>query len=133
MLEEWIKMSNDVIPRGRYEVTQVLKNFDGVLIELDNEINKLSIFFENTVLALRVCDEGDRLRTIDEVLSNKEDSFFIDWPFYIVKNSRFSQWMENESFGIRKQATFKHYSIVTPNDVIDILSVSEPQIKLSEI
>ena len=133
MHEEFVKMEYASIPNGRYEISEIVQNIKGVLIDLDDEINRVSIFFENTVLALRVCDEGDRLRTIQGVLANKGDSFFVGWPIYIVKNSEFSKWFENETFEIRKQESFKHFAIVTPNDVVDILSNHEPKIQVSKL
>lgn len=131
MKEKWSRYKINEIPKGKYELFKIEQNWNGTFIILDDEINKITISFESSVLAMRSCDEGDRWRTIGEVLGENGGDFFVGNPLYIVNDSEFSSWYNKETFEANRDYT--HYAIVTQNDVIDILSMVEPDIKVEKI
>lgn len=79
--------------------------------------------------AIRVCDEGRRIKTYNECegIQNYRKDFF-GYPIYIVFNSSFNQWIVEESVGI--YTNLSRYSIVTQNDLIDVISAKPPEIKV---
>jgi len=131
MNEKWLRWEAMKVPKGEYELIKIEQNFDGVYIILDDEINRIMISFEPCVLAIRASDEGDRWKTIGEVLNENGGDYFVGQPVYIVKDSEFRNWYDRETFNADRN--YNHYAIVTRNDVVDILSMVEPEIKIEEI
>ena len=90
----------------------------------------LTIHFEG-FFALRIVDEGDLLKgshDMDKAVIEMEwekDSWH-KWSLFTVENSRYLEWFHEQSVGVRKDFDIKHYSIKTPDDVIDVLHLKEP-------
>ncbi len=89
------------------------------------ETKILRITFE-AELVYRNIDEGDLLKTIHEV-----KGFPIKWSFFTVKNSEYLKWFHEQSYDIRVSDKITHYAIYTPDDCLDILSLSAypPKVK----
>lgn len=84
----------------------------------------VELLFENN-LAYRNLDESQRLKTLNEnsILTKK-------WSFFKTKDSSFLDWFNNESYNIYKTEKLTHYIIVTPNDIVDIITDEEPKINV---
>jgi len=80
----------------------------------------LRIAFDSA-LSYRNIDEGDLLITMSEELGG--------WSLYIVTDSGFLQWFNHESQNIHKSDEIVHYSIYTPNDCLDVLSIFPPVVE----
>lgn len=128
MEEKWIEYKNILIPKGTYEIVEVIQNFEGTKITLESDTCKATILFE-FVDSIRMSDEGRRIKTYQESegLQTYRESFNGN-PIYIVENSLFNKWMIEESAGIYTDST--HYAIVTMNDIVDVLSYQEPIINV---
>ncbi len=74
-------------------------------------------------LAYRNVDEGDLLQTISEIKSPGESSLFI------VKNSSWKKWFNEESSGLHNDDDIIHYAIYTADDCIDVLSAFAPNVE----
>ena len=130
-MENWLRWEALKIPEGKYELIKLEQNFDGVYIILDDEINRIAISFEPGVLAIRTSDEGDRWRTISEVVSRNSGDYFVGKPIYVVRNSEFRHWYDKESFSTK--GNYTHYAIITGNDVVDILAMVEPKVEVEKM
>ena len=75
----------------------------------------------------------DRWKTVDRVLSEKGGDFFKGKLFFKVENSEFIKWFEEEKFGITDTCGLTHYAFITRNDIIDVLAVCEPEIKVKQL
>lgn len=131
MKEEWVQYDINIIPKDLYEVTSVIQDCNGTVIELEGEHFRMRIKF-GFVDAIRVCDEGRRIRTyneVDEIQIYREN--FIGNPIFLVNNSEFNNWIIRESMGI--YTDLKHYSIITMNDIVDIISSFPPEINISNL
>lgn len=128
MKERWVEYKDIDIPKGVYEVTEVIQNSEGTKIQLESETNKLTIFFEFAD-AIRICDEGRRIKTYNEceAIQNYRKDFFGN-PIYKVINSEFNAWIAEESAGF--YTDLSHFVIVTLNDIIDVVSSKPPEIKI---
>ncbi|OJG28036.1 hypothetical protein RU98_GL002245 [Enterococcus caccae] len=42
-------------------------------------------------------------------------------------------WLEKESFGVNTKKGVTHYCIYTPNDVVAILYLKEPKIRIEQV
>lgn len=131
MKEKWIEYKESDTPKGIYEVTEVLQNAEGTKIQLESDTYRVIIIFEFAD-AIRICDEGRRIKTYNECegIQNYRKDFFGN-PIYRVYNSTFNQWIIEESVGI--YTNLSHYSIVTQNDLIDVISAQPPEIKVVSV
>lgn len=131
MEEKWIQYGTNIVPKDLYEVTSIIQDNNGTVINLEGNQFRMKIKF-GFVDALRVCDEGRRIRTYNEVQEiqiYREN--FIGNPIFIVNNSEFNTWIIKESAGI--YTDLKHYSIITMNDIVDIISSFPPEINVVKL
>lgn len=108
-------------------------NYDETIIELkDEEISIKLIFHTDDVLSFRQCDESDRLKTVAYVCENYGKHFLDKWPFYIIKNSNYIKWLNEEKYNtLYGEDVIKHLCIVTCNDIIDLLIFDYPILEIN--
>lgn len=126
MQEKWRVYNDSGIPEGHYEVLEILQNKNGTNIILESEKSKVLLKF-GFIDALRVCDEGRRIKTyneVEEIQTYRND--FVGVPLYLVDNSKFCQWIMKESAGFYTNGL--HFAVVTINDIVDIISPYPPKI-----
>lgn len=131
MKERWICYGTGKMPTGVYEVIKVLQDCSGTEIVIESEEHRVVIKF-GFVDALRVSDEGRRIRTyneITEVQNYRKD--FNGIPLYKVLNSEFYRWVVKESVGFYED--FTHYTIITKNDIIDVISSYPPELLVENL
>jgi hypothetical protein len=131
MEELWREFKSQEIPMGQYEVIECIRNFDGTKITLESDEHRIILSF-NFVDAFRICDEGRRIRTYNEISEiQKYREEFIGNPVYLVEKSEFIKWILVESAGFCIDV--KHYAIATMNDIVDIITSDEPTLVISRI
>ena len=130
MQENWTKWNpTNNIPEGDYVVTKQIQDNNGIKFLLEDDKNLIEIFFDGITPIVRSSIEGIRMRTWGEVQKKYNDKFFFrNWFLYKVEGSKFSMWAEEESCGFYSSEQLIHYCIVTSEEIIDILSASEPTI-----
>ncbi len=119
---KWSPIGADSIDKTYY-CEGLHDDYEGfrIILKSDDQADGLlKILFENH-LAYRNIDEGDRLRLWDEHPETQGKH-----SFYNVENSEWVQWFLKENSGKYEPEEVSHYSIHTPNDVIDILSIGAP-------
>jgi len=82
----------------------------------------IRISFES-VLAYRNLDERYYLKTLEYKLESNKGTLFK------INNSDFIAWFNEQSYNIYKDENIIHYSILTPNDCVDILSITIPTVE----
>lgn len=75
-------------------------------------------------LVYRKGDEGDLLKVIEEINASCK----LGCTLYSVISSEFIDWFLDQCYGIRNLAEIKGYIILTDNDVIEVISINEPDI-----
>ncbi|MGY5954727.1 hypothetical protein ACUY4R_003405 [Kosakonia sp. BK9b] len=98
---------------GSLELT--LSNDDGNM--------KLKLSFD-WVHSFRLTDEGDLLKMQDEQQGNMLKGI------YLVENSSYLKWFNEQSADVHINEGITHYLIVTTNDVVDALSSEKPSSSL---
>jgi hypothetical protein len=123
--ERWtIYNGKDLIPyRLYFETLTHTPDKINIVLSDENEQVFVSINFKD-FFSYRCNDEGNLLKTLNEIEGLSES------PFFVVENSNYLKWFHSESLGVRLDQHLKHYAIVTPHEVIDILSTTAPQIKI---
>lgn len=125
MDEKWI--AEDIgIPLDQYDICYVLQDGNGTKVKLVGDYGEVEIIFYSPD-SVRITDEGRRLESYFTVpiLQNYRKNF-IGNPFFIILNSDYVKWIENESLGFSTDIT--HYVIVTRDDIVDIISSFPPKI-----
>jgi hypothetical protein len=125
--ERWVPL--DDIPSTIYN-DMFLDGKDGVILEFSDENceRKVVVNFEGGVLSYRNTDEGSLLETLNYLDQHYGTDFYSNWSLFKVKNSEYLNWFHKESCGIYESEEVEHYVFLTPNDVIEILSISPPSI-----
>ena len=131
MTEKFNEYNLEKIPKDKYELIRTVQDCEGTVIILEGYKYKLNIKF-GFVDALRICDEGRRIKTYNEVKGIEEyRKDFNGIPIYTVSNSKFYKWIVDESIGFYTDCT--HYVVITINDIVDIISSEPPSITISNI
>jgi hypothetical protein len=107
-----------------YDLVEV-SDKNGILeIKLVGPVSeKLSLVFDSFI-AYRKVDEGDAQVVLSHISALKLQGL----SFYEVEKSSFVEWFVNQTFGVRDQNKIKHIAVHTVDDVIDVLSLSMPEI-----
>jgi len=129
-MEKWVEVFNGIIPEGTY--TAELKNGDenGLVIRLKSKKTMVSIEF-GLVSAVRMLDEGIILQGLfDDTELKKYKSENFKNIIYRVTNGDFEKAVKEMSGEIYDVLEMTQYLIVTLNYVIEVISQTEPVIKV---
>lgn len=127
MQEEYVNWDVPEIPKGEYDIVKIVQDVNGTSIVLFDENIEVTVLFDDAVFALCTSTELLRTRTSFEEQIRRSNRYGLaKWPFYKVENSKFLEWARNEDYGFYRDIVITHYSIITGNDYVDILSSVEP-------
>ncbi|HCM9481412.1 hypothetical protein [Enterobacter roggenkampii] len=90
-----------------------------LILSNNNGNMKIKISFD-WVHSFRLTDEGDLLKMQDEQQGNMITGI------YLVENSSYLGWFNEQSADVHIDEDITHYLIVTTNDVVDVLSSEKP-------
>lgn len=102
--------------------TGLVENGEILTVVLETDSGFAIRFKFKSALTYRVSDEGDRLKIIDHTKG------FEDWPLYLVENSEFLQWYNDESYNVRVGQGYFHCLIWTSTVVVDVIALEFPEI-----
>ena len=96
---------------------------DGLVLLLSEQQNgpQLQVLFDG-YLSYRNTDEGDLLVTLVKLKD------LTPWPLFRVDNSAYLDWFHSESYGIHQGEPIQHFVIATPGDVVEVLTLGEPEL-----
>ena len=115
----------------RPDYINVYDNEKGVKFELINDNGqKILIFFEGGVLSYRVSDEGRRIKTINFLGENYSNLLLSNNILMISDDSDYLCWFNQETYDMFSKHNIHHYLIMTRNEIADVLSVHSPDIKV---
>ncbi|WP_158800303.1 hypothetical protein [Pedobacter sp. L105] len=118
--DEWELIES---PLTEFYLYKLNDGFDGlkiILKELGTSNKKLEIFYSN-FLGYRVTDESFRLKTLYENTTLGS--------FNKTNSSEFMSWFIEESRGISENESMIHYSILSSNKILDVISDQVPTVK----
>ena len=131
-MEQWKQIQIGEISRtyGKADYAKIIDDEQGLQIELvfEND-SKVKFSFETSVLSYTVCDEGRRLKTLDFLTKQYGADFFGECPVYMLENSGYLRWFNEECYDILSGHTVNHYVFLTSNDIVDVLTTYAPKIK----
>ncbi len=130
--EQWIPAEN---LSSEYFIESIIdhkKKLEIILCDSQNPEKKLFIIFEDFIGAYKWTDESFKLETF-YFLSNVYGKFFFSkWSFFKVFNSPFLDIISKKFLAYAKSQHFLHFSIFEPDGVLDIISLTEPKIKVAK-
>jgi hypothetical protein len=138
MEEKWVKWKPQVYHEAfenTLDMKKIIQDQDGLQIYFsikDNKEEQLIVIFTGLIMSFRNTDEGYLLDTLSTVSKAPENPLKSKWNFFVVENSKYIEWLDIQTFGIYK-GVVSHYLFKTPNDIIEVLSPSEPHITIKRI
>lgn len=133
MQEQWVKWEPIKGLFQKYYIESILDSINGfeiVLFEGHDKKEKVHVVFENSIDAYKCSEEGFRLKTIWELGDKYGKDFYGDWTFFKVINSRYLQWLSEESVGMYDSLSFIHFSFLVADSVLDVVTTYEPKVKI---
>lgn len=127
--EKWIPI--DKVPQEIYLDSFVDDGNEGIImtfISCEDGEKKVLVQFEGHVLSYRNTDEGSLLKTWEFLGHHYGVDFHSRWPFFKVKNSEYLNWFLKESCGIYDLREVQHYVFLTPDDIVEVLSLDAPSV-----
>jgi hypothetical protein len=111
-------------PSELYELTSLVDEAGVLTLNLSSAdgFNTQVVF--DDCLAHRKIDEGDAFVTLSELARQG----CLGGTFYRVDDSESLRWFRSESYGVRDTQDLVHYLLMTLNDVVDVIAISEPAI-----
>lgn len=94
------------------------------LREIRDDKRLISLYFPDLPTAVRISNESQRLISLRLLPKDKQHSF------YLVHNSKFLAWLNDESLDIYKDDPLFHLAIIT-DEWIDLICNETPIISLS--
>lgn len=133
--EEWVKFDPQNITGTFYACyTEITKEEDAMKFTVICEKHIIEILFYGLTPIYMWSDEGMRMATYMPIQEEKHDKkYFQKWFLYKVYNSDFMSWALKESCGFYQENELLHFCIITENDVVDILSTTEPEIVIRKV
>ncbi len=109
---------------GIYDLEE-LRDRGGILeihLCLLNDANVRLVMSFSSHLAFRKTGESEGLATLDAIAATSEPGR----SFYIVEDSDYVRWIVEQSHGIQKAQLLTHFTIVTVDDIIDVIALAPP-------
>ena len=113
----------EITPRVVPEFESLVDSGISLTIRLTSDDGVMLIRFDDHLI-YRKLDEGDALKMLDEMATSSS----LGKTFYLVEKSEFLEWMERQTFGVKRAADFNHWVVAAANDWIDIVSKGKPRI-----
>jgi hypothetical protein len=112
----------DHAPEALADLRELVDRNGTLELLLESSSNKHVRVVFDAYLAYRKLDEGDAMLALEQLAASAK----IARTFYRVEESDFIEWFSKQSHAVRDQQKLNHYAVVTHNDVVDVISLSEP-------
>ena len=101
-------------------LTNFTENVDGLLLHCNFKSGNKLIHFTD-YLALRIIDEGNAFKTLEQQNFDGKSWFFV------ASDSDFIDWFNDQSCSIHENQ-YKHYIVVTQHKILELLSSEKPSV-----
>ena len=136
--EEWSRWDLDgQADQGNYYISTFNYECIGFRIILKKENIKkddtqqiVEILFPYEISALRIVDEGLRLKLYRALSEKYGDDFYQKWAFFTVEKSDYLKWLSNQSYEISDSPKTKHFVIKGLDCLLDIITRHQPKIRI---
>lgn len=96
----------------------------------DDDYEAIFTFEMNSLISHRQIEEGSRLRLYSYLDEKYEKDFYAEKCFFIVENSRYVSSTLKQSRHTEPKDTYTHFAFLTSDDIIDVITIKYPEIKI---
>lgn len=135
MQENWVQWNPLKGIVGKYDVDRVSMDERGLIIQLYSENNitkKVEVHFSYTLDAYRYTNDSFAFNICGDLSQKYGVDFYGTWSFFKVTNSRYLQWLSEQSCAYSNEFTFTHFSFIGTDSIVDILARYEPAVTFIE-
>lgn len=113
-----------------YYIREMLDRHEGVelLFFGENKHKGIKIIFENSYDGYRCVEEGARYRTLCNLIDRYGEVFIHSNCLFTVENSRFVQWLVDESCEVLEKKDLIHFAFLSIDYYVDIVAPYHPKI-----
>jgi hypothetical protein len=125
-MQRYITTFQEFANSGLYDLEELCER-SGVLeirlCLLNSVSNRLVISFSSH-LGFRKAGESEGLVALDAIATTSSPGR----SFYVVEDSDYVRWLVEQSHGIQKPELLTQYTIVTVDDIIDVIALDPPSV-----
>lgn len=129
-MEKWEEIFIGEIPKGIYQTKMINGEEDGLIVELENATQHVTITF-GAAEAVRMLNEGivqENLYSEQETAKFKNDNF--KNIIYKITNGEFEKQIKANAGEFQNILEINHYVIISQNYNIDVITEGEPTLKV---
>jgi hypothetical protein len=127
-MNNYIEVFPEISPPRVYELAQLNHQWGDLTLHLEGKEKRVISLFFHGHLAYRRLYEGDASLALNDLYRTATPGR----SFYKVEDSDFVKWFLAQSHGIHEDKLIQHFVICTVDDIIDVLSETSPEIKISQ-
>ncbi len=131
-MEKWIRWDLKEALSEKYYLDDLSWPDTGLIIKLRAASNEqiIEIYFNESIDAFRYTNESFCFKIFGDLSKKYGTDFYKNWSFFKVQNSEYLQWLSNNSHGWSDDFSFTHFCILGGDEMIDIVTNYEPEIKI---
>lgn len=123
-MNRYVPVLQDHAARAPFELDQLVDDAGVLTLRLlDAVYRQFDISFDSCMV-YRKMDEGDALLALADM---RRLGVAAKW-FYMVEDSDFTAWFNEQRCDTRSTGDLLHYCIATSNDIVDVISLNAPAI-----
>ena len=126
---QWKPISNLTSKYCREFIVDSVDEFQVILSEYYNVERKIRVKFKHLVESYRSINESYIIKLIEDLDKKYGTKFYSEWAFFEVKNSDYLKGLSEKSYTISDTRNFRHFVILTFDEILDIISLNEPEIE----
>ena len=133
IVEEWMRWEPIEELAPKYTIETICENERTlfiILYEVRDKKKKIRVTFEDAADSYKNTFEFFRMDLINDLCTRYGASFFKEWTFFQVTHSPYMQWLRQQSRGLAGGMGFIHFSFITSNSVLDVLSTKDPHVEV---
>lgn len=126
--ERWIPWMPENLVPDEYELYEIVQSWEGVRLRFIGRRVNVTIEYGSEFVSLRSCDESERWRSVARELAVQGKAGFGRRLAFTAVNSRYAEWLCEESAGVQEKERLVHCVFVACNDLVDVLSYALPKV-----
>lgn len=117
---------------GEYLVDDIVLVGKSLSIKLfwPEDVYKIEILYKNGVASFSHSGKSECLKITDILLKSYGDYFYTNSRFFQVKKSEYLDKLAATSYGVSDMFSLKHFCVLGKDEVVDIITNDEPEVKI---
>ncbi len=129
-MEEWTRWEPIKNLSGKYYVDAIILSDAGLIIQLSENAKKIELNFRYAADSYKYTNESFCFKIFGDLSDRYGGDFYGNWSFFKITDSDYLKWISDKSCTVSDRFPFQHYCIIGGDEVVDILSQSEPKVTI---